>query len=376
MQLGGDPGWSATTHPNASGPQSIDRALLFWERYRDEHALDLRPLAVSRLVKRAAQREGQLQNADLLAVDTYALPHLVGSMGRISTAADVARVRRLARAISHATDQHFAVPEDAGISDARKVATAIRRYWDENGAKWTELGRSELLVARLSQTEFAAWVFRSVRQLTGLDHPEVWERFSSRGRVSASLAAFCLLGLLVVGPVAAAIIQVLSLRRSRWQLERWGLRTGLATLLMTLVSLLTAPSDGDLFRLSVLGLLTGTAFSAFILQRELNDSLDWRTHHVIKLRPGAKKIGAIYRWLAPSVPTLTPIAVAESAFWVTCLETRSKVDGLGAFALRAYAEGDLDFLVALCLGLGLATGVAQILADLLLGADRNPQGEM
>jgi hypothetical protein len=145
---------------------------------------------------------------------------------------------------------------------------------------------------------------------------------------------------------------------------------------MSLVPLLTAPSDGDLFRLSVLGLLTGTAFSAFILQRELNDRLDWRTHHVLKGRPGAKKIGAIFRWLAPSVPTLTPIAVAESALWVTCLETRSKVDGLGAFALRAYAEGDLDFLVALCLGLGLATGVAQILADLLLGADRNPQGEM
>lgn len=376
MQLRGNAGWSSASVNGTADRDEVDKALLFWERYRDEHALDLRPLATSRLVKRAAQRDSQLKDADLLAVDTYALPSLVRSVGRVSRTEDVSRVRRLARAISHATGQHFLVGDDASIEDARIVATNIRSYWDANGAKWTQLGRSELLVARLSQTEFAAWVFRSVRQLTGLDYPELWKKFARRGRVSASLAAFCLVGLLVVGPIVAATIQVLSLRRSRWRLERWGLRTGLAVCLMMLVPLLAGPGSGNLFRLSLLSLMMGTAFSAFVLQRELNDRMDWRTHHVLRGRPGLARIGAIFGWLAPSVPTLTPIAVAEAALWVTCLEASSGTAGLGQGALAAYAEGDLDFLVAFCLSLGLVTGVAQILADMLLGSDRNPQGEM
>lgn len=375
MQLRGDAGWPSLNFKGMAEQRDADRALLFWERYRDEHALDLRPLAVSRLVKRAAQRDGQLQNADLLAVDTYALPNLVSSVGRISRVEDVTRARRLARAVSHSTGEHFFIREGATIEEARKVATKIRNYWDENGAKWTQLGRSELLVARFSQTEFAAWIFRSVRQVTGLDHPDLWEKFARKGRISASLAAFCLIGLLILGPTVAATIQVLSLRRSSWQLERWGLRTALAAGLMTLVPLLAGPGSGNVFRLSLLSLITGTAFSAFVLQRELNDRMDWRTHHVLRGRPGFSKIGAIFRWLAPSVPTLTPIAVAEAALWVTCLEASSGTEGLGTGALTAYGEGDLDFLVALCLCLGLTTGLAQILADLLLGAGRNPQGE-
>lgn len=376
MQLRGEGGFASSHFGQNEEQLAADRALLFWERYKDEHALDLRPLAASRLVKRAAQRDGSSQNADLLAIDTYALPHLVSSIGRINQTEDVARVRRLARAISHATGEPFSVREGATADEARRIATEIRSYWDEFGAQWTELGRAELLVARFSQTEFAAWVFRTLRQSTGLDSPIMWEKLSQRGRVSLSLAALCLLGLLVIGPSIAAVIQVLSLRRSRWQLERWGLRTALALGLMTLAPLLIAPGKADLFRLSLLSLLTGTVFSAFLLQRELHDRMDWRTHHVLHGRPGFAKIGAIVRWLAPSVPTLTPIAVAEAALWVTCLEASSGAEGLGAGALRAYAEGDLDFLVTLCLGLGLATGTAQILADLFLRVARNPQGEM
>lgn len=376
MQLPGDVGFASTSISGQSDQHDADRALLFWERYTDEHALDLRPLAASRLVKRAAQRDGQQKSADLLALDTYALPSLVGSLGRISQTEDVTRARRLARTISHATGEPFLIAEDATVEDARKVASAIRSYFDEHGAKWTQLGRSELLVARLSQTEFASWVFRSTRQLVGLDHPEMWERFSRKGRGSASLAAFCLLGLLFVGPIVAATIQVLSLRNSRWQLERRGIRTVLAFCLMMLAALLISPGGGTQLRLSFLGLITGTTFSAFVLQRELGDRMDWRTHHVLRGRPGLTKVGAIFRWLAPSVPTFTPIAVAEAALWVTCLEATSGVDGLGAGALRAYAEGDLDFLIMLCLCLGLATGLAQILADLLLGSDRKVHGEM
>src|SRR5690606_4594277 len=118
-----------------------DAALLFWQRYREEHSLDLRPLATTRLVKRTTLRDTQVRNADLLAVDTYALPTLVGALGRIGVEEDVARARRLVAVISHVTEQKWEIPREASVSEARQMASEIRRFFDENGAKWTELGR-------------------------------------------------------------------------------------------------------------------------------------------------------------------------------------------------------------------------------------------
>ncbi len=375
MHLRGDVKWASSAFETDDGHFNSDSALLFWERYREEHALDLRPLATSRLVKRAAQRDAQLQNSDLLAIDTYALPTLVESLGRVGSLEDLRRARRLVSAISHASGRSFAIPDEATVADARRVLTDVREFWDETGPQWTQLGRSELLVARFSQTEFASWVFRTVRQLVGMDHPSSWYRIVERGTRSAWLLAFCLLGLLVIGPSIAATIQVASLRRSRWQLERWSLRGALAAGLLFLTPFLAGPGPNNWVRLSLLGVLTGTAFSAFVLHRELNDRLDWRTHHVLRARPGPQKIGAVFRWLAPSVPTLTPLAVTEAALWVTCLEASTSTPGLGSLALQAYAQGDLDFLMTFCLGLGLATGLAQILADFLLGSPQIHQGE-
>jgi hypothetical protein len=353
-----------------------DAALLFWQRYGEEHSLDLRPLTTTRLVKRTALRDSQVRNADLLAVDTYALPTLVGALGRISDENDIVRTRRLVTVISHVTEQPWEIPRGASIEQARKVATEIRRFFDENGAKWTDLQRFELLVARFSQTEFANWVFRSVRQVTGLDHPELLERLAARAAASAPRLAFCLIGFLVFGPMVAAVIQVLQLRRSRFQLERFGLRAVLAGAIMTLLLLAGNPKRPDFGYLALLALLIGTAISTFILQRELGDRLDWRTHHVLRSRPGREKVAAVARWLAPSIPTLTPLAVAEAAVWITCLEVSAQADGLFGYALSSIREGDLDYLVTLCLGLGLITGTAQALADLVLGTARSTRGEV
>lgn len=352
-----------------------DAALLFWQRYREEHSLDLRPLTTTRLVKRTALRDSQVRNADLLAVDTYALSTLVGALGRISDESDVTRARRLVAVISHVTEKPWIIEPGASLEQARKVVSEIRRFFDENGAKWTDLQRFELLVARFSQTEFSNWIFRSARQATGLDHPDLFDQLGVRTALSAPRLALGLLGFLVIGPLVAALIQVLELRKSRFQLGRMGLRAGLAGAIIALLFLVGSPKKMDSGYLALLSLLMGTAVSTFILQRELGDRLDWRTHHVLRTRPGRQKVAAVARWLAPSIPTLTPLAVAEAAVWVTCLEVSSQADGLFSFALISIREGDLDYLVTLCLALGLLTGIAQALADLALGSARSTGGE-
>jgi hypothetical protein len=68
--------------------EALDRDLLFWQRYRDEHALDLRPLATSRLVRRMSERDAGRKSADLVAIDTYALPTLVEALGRVPSVSE------------------------------------------------------------------------------------------------------------------------------------------------------------------------------------------------------------------------------------------------------------------------------------------------
>ncbi len=165
----------------------------------------------------------------------------------------------------------------------------------------------------------------------------------------------------------AAAIQVLQLNALQFQLERFGLRIGLAACLMALVPLLITQRSESAAPLWMTTLLVGTGYSAFILHRELNDKVDWRTHHVLRGRRWVRRVTAVAHWLAPSLPTLTPIAVAEAALWVTCIEMSTNSRGLGFETLQALRGGDLYWLMAICLALGMTTGVAQVIADLFLG---------
>lgn len=346
---------------------SADERLLFWERYRDEHALDLRPLAVARLVKRMAARDGRLRNPDLMAVDTYALPTMIGMLGRVRHDEDVERVRRLIEMISHVTENDWRITKGASISEAQTQATAVRRFWDEEGAKYSQLSPLELLVARFSQTEFATWVARSLRELGGLDASPIRLRLARASRVSLPLLALAMIGMLLVGPLLTATIQVIQLTASRFTLDQIGLRVGMGAALIAIVPLLVTERGASRTEMLFASFLMGTAYSTFVLHRELNDKVDWRTHHVLRGRGILKRIAAVARWLAPSLPTLLPIAIAEAAIWVTCIEMATEQAGLGRTTLDALRSGDLYWLMNVCLALGVSTALAQVIADLFLG---------
>lgn len=368
--------WKPTSVQAAgSASNEADTQLLFWERYRDEHGLDLRPLATSRLVRRLVQSDVDRKNADLLALDTYALPVLVASLGRVRDASDVGRIRRIAGAISHTTGEDFSLSSDANRKEAQVLATQIRRFWDDHGAKWTELDPLSLLVGRFSQTEFARWAFRTTRQISGLDDSEVARRLRAHGLISLPLFICSLGGFILLGPAIAAFLQILELRRTRVGLRSWSIKVILGLTLVSVLQMTLRDPSRNTIALSLLSLLAGSAVSAFTLDREIGDRLDWRTHHVLHLRRPIARTRAVVAWIAPSIPTLAPLAVAESALWISCLEVSAQSRGLGMESLLAVRTGDLDYLMGVCLGLGLATGMAQVLADLVLGQAQLRRGE-
>lgn len=344
-----------------------DEELLLWQRYRDIHASDLKPLAVERLVQRITERRSQLRERDLIAIDSYALDSLIARLGSMDEASDVARAARLVPHVSRALERDWELSPHASLGEARSVCTEIRRHWDVVGPAYTHLNQVESLLAHLTQTELSLWLARSFRELTGLDSSELMPALIHHGTESLPRLLVSLLGLLLVGPLVAATIQVIQLGERRWRIERFGLRLGLgacAALGLSLVLTRHAPdSAGTLFSCFFMG----SATSGFILHRELNDRLDWRSHHVLRRRGKGARVLAVAGWLGPSIPTFLPMVVTEAVLWMVCVETISLGAGLGLLATQAVKQGDYHVLMALSLGLVVLTGTVQVLSDLLVG---------
>ncbi|HSC85947.1 MAG TPA: hypothetical protein VLC09_01700 [Polyangiaceae bacterium] len=354
---------------DARDAKRSERRLEFWRDFRDEHASDFRPLVVQRLVRRLSARDLSLRRADLLVVDTYALPALIDQLGRVQTNADVERVQRVAALIAHVRGQEFR-GQARSVVAARRLASQLRGEWDREGPDYTSLNGVEQLAASLSQTEFAIWVRRSLRQLTKVDDSALGERLARGAAISAPSFLLALLGALVLGPALAAWLQVLEMSRKVPRAGRLSVRLGLALAVCSLLpGALLEPTASAFWRGS-LALLAGTLPSTFLLSHELGQRVDWRTHRLLRRRRSWARVRAIWRWLGPSLPTLSPLVAAEAAFAVACLEIGSNRPGLGLETWRAAQTGDLPWLMLSSLALGLFTGSTQLLCDAVLGTRR------
>lgn len=369
--------WLRNNGPHSSNEDIPPAALKlqFWEQFRDDRAIDLNPLSVQRLVKRLATHDAQLRQRELRTVDTYALPALVAALGRVSDENDVSRCRRLIKYIAHSTQLDFKIEHDANTAEARREVTRVRQFWDKAGPQWTEHTSFQLLTARVVQTEYARWLIQTLRELTRLDHSRLSESFTEGAKVSGPLLIACLIGLVGLGPLVASTITVLLLTFGGYRIERFGLRLVSSAALVGLTTWTLRSSHMDFRALIVLALLTGGAFGTFILQRELSDRLDWRTHHVLGRRGPISRIMAVGRWIAPAIPTFLPMALAEAVAWVMCLEMATGRSGLGRQTLMAISSADVSFLMAICITLGVLTMSLQLAADLILGDfDANKAG--
>lgn len=344
-----------------------DRRLLAWERYYEDHDLDFRPLSVERLVRRLSSRSSSLREADLLAVDTYALPYLVEALGRVDTAADVERVARLAPVIARLLGPTFSLAPGADRAAARELASRIREDFDRHGAKYTELGRFELMTAHLTQSEFGVFWVQTLRELRGIDTPRVYATLAQAFASSAHLLVLAFVGALVLGPLAAGLLHLAALKKpeaSRGRpLRRW-LALACAALLPTLC--LLAPEPGAPASLAML--LTATLVSAFTLTGELGDGVDWRSRLVTARRPLRSRLRSVGLSLAMIIPTFLPLIAGEVFLWVACVELSSGADGLFPRTVRALERGDLHALLTLSLLSWTGIALLQTVSDALVSS--------
>lgn len=337
-----------------------DASVRFWKRFWQDRSLDFQPTVVSRLVRRVAARSEALGSADLLQLDTYALPELVRQLGSIRHQNDVTRARRLLHIAGDITERRWLVADDASPEEARRAVTECRRWWDEHRALYTDVIGMSRLTATLTQTRYGRWALRTLREVTGLDTSFVGQDLARRARVTGPLLLCCMIGAWLLAAAGAALLAAAPRRGGL--LLRGASALAIAALIPAAV--LWPPRlglEGAMAAACALSVLLG-ALPALHLGRGALAEL---------LVAGGDKgspppLGTLLRRALAAAPVWAPLAFAEAITLVFALEWSSGLGGVGPRTVLALQRGDVAWLMAVCLTLGVATAVVQIVADAAL----------
>lgn len=340
-----------------------DASVRFWMRFWQDRSLDFQPTVVSRLVRRVAARSMALGGADLLQLDTYALPELVRQLGPIRTERDVTRARRLLRIAGDITERRWLVSANATPAEARRAVTECRRWWDENRHLYTDLVGVSRLTATLTQTRYGRWALRTLREITGLDASFVGQDLARRFRVTGPLLLSCMIGAWLVAALGAAAIAALPGRSGPVA------RVGSAVAITALVpaAVLWPPRlglDGALGAACWVSLLLGTIPALHVGRGALAELAAHRGD-----RPGENAWRRVRRLALRSLgaaPVWAPLVFTEATTLVFALEWTTGLGGVGPRTVGALQKGDVPWLMAVSLTLGVLAALVQILADAAL----------
>lgn len=351
--------------------ESPESAILFFSRYWEEHSIDFRPAVVRRAVRRFAEHPSALRRAEVVELDSFALPDLIDAMRPLKTAADVVRARHVCDVAAHVGSRAWRIPQGASIELARSVVSSWEDHWLEHRGDYVAFTGTSRLAATFRETRYGHWVERTVRGGFGTlkDGREVLAAFRERGPTTLWLL---LVALLVGYPAAAIAGSFAGTRKGRLGAEIiFGLVCCLAgTTTVGVAVWLSASLPAALAKLgAAIAMTSGTFALACLPFRDVVNDLaerPWlRTERAIgasgfriALR-NARYTGARFLALAfsdfPGI--LTAAFVVERAF---------SLRGVGELTISAVRTGDLAWLMSLALLGTLAAGLAQIASDIAL----------
>jgi ABC-type dipeptide/oligopeptide/nickel transport system permease component len=170
-------------------------ALVFWSRTWAERSVDFVPTVARRAVARLASHGSRARRAELIELDTYALPWLLEAMGPVQTAQDLARAARLAEIAAHATGRAPCVLQDSSVPDANHCIALWRAWWLNAGAEYRLLSGPDRVVAMLVETRYGHWALEAVVLRLGIaaDGVPLLARLRHEGVRTVGLAGLALL---------------------------------------------------------------------------------------------------------------------------------------------------------------------------------------
>jgi ABC-type dipeptide/oligopeptide/nickel transport system permease component len=345
-----------------------EAAVVLWNRFWEEHAIDFRPAVVRRAVRRFVEHPSALRASEVSELDTVALEDLIDAFGHVKSPDDAIRVRHVADLVAHMTDRPWTVAPGAPPEAAARIADRYKRWWLLERSTYVAYTGPRRLVATVLETRYGHWVERLVRRGTG--SPGTGRTASELRARGPTTLALLLSGLFVGYPLAVLGGILAALHRR----PLGSLLVSAATLALStagVVGIGAVLSAAGYERLFWACAATALATAAASLRHrktlarrvfELPHLRTERAYGASALRVALRTVrltGASVAALAASdVPgVLTSALVAEHVFGL---------HGIGATTVNALRSGDQAWLLTVAVAGTLSVGVAQIAADLLL----------
>ena len=168
-------------------------AALFWSRFWDDRALDFTRTAVDRAVGRLIEHGSDLREADLVAMDTYALPELVRAM---PTTTDLVALERLTRLARHATGRGSVISADATPAQVRRAVADWQEWWFVHATDFLALDGAEKAIAAVTETRYGKWLRRAAGGRLGvsaIDGEPIADKLVERAPVTALVCGLAML---------------------------------------------------------------------------------------------------------------------------------------------------------------------------------------
>jgi len=197
----------------AEGFRNGGEAVVFWQRFWEERAVDFKPSVVRRAVRRLGSYGSEARRTELIELDTFALEEIIDAFGEVSTADDVARVSRMVEVAAHVTGRPDRVTRGASVDDASRCVVRWKQWWLDARSDYVVLAGPGRLAAMVLETGYGHWALSAgaLRLGAGPDGSPVLDTLARRGRVTLAVA---LLAQLMAYVVAIAVGLVGAWRRS------------------------------------------------------------------------------------------------------------------------------------------------------------------
>lgn len=348
-----------------------DEAILFWQRFWEDHALDFRPAVARRAVRRAALEASTARRDEIRELDTYALAELMAALGPVRTRADADRAARLSLLLEPLSRACSRIPADASVPQAAARVMRCRRWWAATGSEYVALDGPAKVTAMVGDTRYGKWLDEAVRFGLGLTYrgTPVLTELVRHGRWTLILVAAGLLG----GYFGGGVVGLLAGARPGRTLDRLLCPLALIAAAVppaALAAWLSAP-EVPLPRASAA--IAVMVLPGFALASRHQRAL---MRHALREEPartllafGAGPLALARAHLRDTSAAMLSLLGSDLPLLLTAafvVERAAGLAGLGEFTLEAIERRDLAWLMALALLGTLTVGLAQIVSDALL----------
>jgi ABC-type dipeptide/oligopeptide/nickel transport system permease component len=357
-----------TSDTALSGPES---ATLFWERYWEDRAIEFAAPAVRREVERLVKRGNATSEEALLAVNTFALAHIIEAMRAAPAGEAFARLTRVA---AHIANRTSVAKADDSLNQRRAVLADWQSWWYVHETDYVALKGGAKIAASVAQTRYAKWVLGAVTGQLGLssrDNVPVFDKLLSRATITITMALLAL----ALSAALAVPLGVLS----AWQSGRSTDRT-IAFVLVVVYAiptffiaelLATFGSPNDASVLPVLALAT-VSLSVMTQQQRASMIAALSQEYIVVARAkGARtlRVIVVHALRNALVPTVTLLGVQFPALLgaTVVVEEVFGIRGMGWETMRAIESHDSAWVIAVTLLSAMVTTACLIASDILHG---------